>query len=89
MGTVTNSAGPHASGFEPVISASPYKGGYIVYSGGQTGPVGLDGEIVEDRVPDFARRAPVRVGYLTAIDPKTRDSNWTASQQMGRPADGG
>jgi hypothetical protein len=54
-----------------------------VYSGGQTGPVGLDGEIVEERVPDFARRAPVRVGYLTAIDPKTRDSNWTASHQWG------
>ena len=43
-----------------LLSADPYKGGYIVYSGGETGTVEKSGNVSEDPVPTFKKAAPVR-----------------------------
>jgi hypothetical protein len=48
-----------------VLSADPRKGGYVVFSGGQTGTVGKNGQIQEDEVPTYGKAAPVRYAYLT------------------------
>jgi len=65
-----------------VLSADPYKGGYIIRSGGQTGTV-ENGHIDEDRVPNYNRQAPVRYVFLTVIDPKTGDTLWSDSHRWG------
>ncbi len=57
-----------------MLSADPYKGGYIIKSGGQTGTV-ENGHIDEDRVPNYNR--------LTVIDPKTGDTLWSDSHRWG------
>jgi len=64
------------------LSADPYKGGYIITSGGQTGTV-ENGHIDEDRVPNYNRQAPVRQVYLTVIDPKTGDTLWSDYHRWG------
>jgi len=66
-----------------VLSASPPKGGHIVYSGGQTGTIERSGHIGEDSVPNYHQSAPVRVAYLTVFDAKSRQSLWTDSHQWG------
>ena len=65
-----------------MLSADPYKGGYIIRSGGQTGTV-ENGHIDEDRVPNYNRQAPVRYVFLTVIDPKTGDTLWSDSHRWG------
>ena len=65
-----------------MLSADPYKGGYIITSGGQTGTV-ENGHIDEDRVPNYNRQAPVRYVFLTVIDPKTGDTLWSDSHRWG------
>ena len=65
-----------------MLSANPYKGGYIIASGGQTGTV-ENGHIDEDRVPNYNRQAPVRYVFLTVIDPKTGDNLWSDSHRWG------
>ncbi len=66
-----------------MLSADPYKGGYIIKSGGQTGTVDKNGHIDEDRVPNYNRQAPVRYVYLTVIDPKTGENLWSDSHRWG------
>jgi hypothetical protein len=66
-----------------LLSAGPYKGGYVVYSGGQTGTIEKGGNIEEDPVPTFNRAAPVRYAYLTVIDPKTGENLWNGSHVWG------
>jgi hypothetical protein len=66
-----------------LLSADPYKGGYIVYSGGQTGTIDKNGNIQEESTPYFNRLAPVRYAYLTVIDPKTGESLWSESRRWG------
>lgn len=66
-----------------VLSADPYNGGYIIFSGGQTGAVDSNGHVQEDRVPNYNRQAPVREAYLTVIDPKTGHAVWNASHVWG------
>jgi hypothetical protein len=65
-----------------MLSADPYKGGYIITSGGQTGTI-ESGRIGEDRVPNYNRQAPVRYVFLTVIDPKTGDTLWRDSHRWG------
>jgi hypothetical protein len=65
-----------------MLSAAPYKGGYIITSGGQTGTV-ENGRIDEDRVPNYNSQAPVRYVFLTVIDPKTGDNLWSDSHRWG------
>jgi hypothetical protein len=66
-----------------LFSADPYKGGYIIISGGQTATIDRKGEIQEDAVPTFNKAAPVRDAYLTVIDPATGDSLWSDSHVWG------
>jgi len=66
-----------------LLSADPYNGGYIIFSGGQTGSVDSNGHVQEDRVPNYNRQAPVREAYLTVIDPKTGHDVWSASHVWG------
>ena len=65
-----------------VLSASPSKG-YVIYSGGQTGTIGVHGRIDPDRVPNYNRAAPVRYAYLTVIDPKSGEKLWSADRLWG------
>lgn len=65
-----------------VLSADPYRGGQLVYSGGQTGTVD-DSHVTEDAAPDFNRQSPVRYAFLTVVDPKTNNALWTESHVWG------
>jgi hypothetical protein len=60
-----------------LLSADPYKGGYIIMASGQTGSIDAKGHIEVDRVPNYNKQAPVRDAYLTVIDPKTGETLWT------------
>jgi hypothetical protein len=66
-----------------VLSASPPKGGHIIYSGGQTGTIEKSGAIDEDAVPNYHQSAPVRDAYLTVFDAKSGESLWTDSHIWG------
>jgi hypothetical protein len=66
-----------------LLSADPYKGGYIIFASGQTGTMDSSGHVLEDRVPNYNRQAPVRDAYLTVIDPKTGQSLWSGSHVWG------
>lgn len=66
-----------------LLSADPYKGGYIIMSGGQTATVQDGGRIEQDPIPNFFKLAPVRDPYLTVIDPETGESLWTGSHLWG------
>ena len=66
-----------------LLSADPYKGGYIVFSGGQTGTIDKSGEIHEEPIPYYNRQAPVRYTYLTVIDPQTGESLWSDERRWG------
>jgi hypothetical protein len=66
-----------------LLSAAPYKGGYIIFASDQTGSVDADGHIQEDVIPNYNRLAPVRDAYLTVIDPTTGKSLWTDSHAWG------
>jgi len=66
-----------------LLSADPYKGGYIIMSGGQTATVDDHGKISEDRIPNYNKQAPVRSAFLTVIDPKTGENLWSDSRRWG------
>jgi hypothetical protein len=66
-----------------LLSASPPKGGHIIYSGGQTGTIEKSGAIDEDAVPNYHQSAPVRDAYLTVFDAKSGESLWTDSHIWG------
>jgi len=66
-----------------LLSADPYRGGYIIMSGGQTGTVDNHGKIEADPIPNYNKQAPVRYAYLTVIDPKTGETLWSDSRRWG------
>lgn len=66
-----------------LFSADPYKGGYIIISGGQTATVQDDGRIEVDPIPTYNKLSPVRDAYLTVIDPRTGESLWSDSHVWG------
>jgi hypothetical protein len=66
-----------------LLSADPYRGGYIIYSGGQTGTIDKSGNIEADPVPTYNKASPVRYAYLTVIDPNTGVSLWKDSHVWG------
>lgn len=66
-----------------LLSSDPYKGGYLIMSGGQTGTIDEQGKIHQDAVPNYNVAAPVRYAYLTVIDPKTGASLWSRSRRWG------
>jgi hypothetical protein len=66
-----------------LLSADPYKGGYIIFASGQTGKVDEHGHIEQDGVPNYNRQAPVRHAYLTVIDPRTGYNLWSESHVWG------
>ena len=66
-----------------LLSADPRKGGYVVFSGGQTGTVDKKGDIQEDPVPTFNKQSPIRYAYLTVYDAKSGDELWRAEHQWG------
>ena len=66
-----------------LLSADPYKGGYIIFASGQTGTMDRDGHIEQDRVPNYNRQAPVRDAYLTVIDPRSGQNLWSESHVWG------
>lgn len=66
-----------------LLSADPYKGGQIIFSGGQTGTMGKDGNVDVDSVPNYNKLAPVRDAYLTVIDSQSGENLWSDSHQWG------
>jgi len=66
-----------------LLSADPYHGGYIIFASGQTGSMDANGQVQEDRVPDYNRQAPVRDAYLTVIDPNSGQELWSDSHVWG------
>ncbi len=66
-----------------LLSANPYKGGYIIMSGGQTGTIDVHGKINVDPIPNYNKQAPVRYAYLKLIDPKTGENLWSDSHRWG------
>ena len=65
-----------------LLSADPYKGGHVVFAGGQTGTV-ENGHVTEDPVPTYNKQSPTRYAYLTVIDPKTGDNLWSGKHVWG------
>jgi hypothetical protein len=66
-----------------LLSASAYRGGYIILAGGQTGTIDSNGPVRLDPVPDPGWHAPVRSAFLTVIDPKTGNNLWSDSHIWG------
>ena len=66
-----------------LLSADPYHGGYIIFASGQTGTMDKDGNIEQDRVPNYDWQVPVRDVYLTVIDPTNGQNLWTDSHVWG------
>jgi hypothetical protein len=66
-----------------LLSADRYHGGYIIFASGQTGTIEADGQIEQDRVPNYNRQAPVRDAYLTVIDPRNGQNLWSDSHVWG------
>jgi hypothetical protein len=66
-----------------LLSSDPYTGQKIIVSGGQTGTIGPNGDVREDRVPTFGKLAPVRYAYLTVIDARTGEALWSGSHRWG------
>ena len=48
----------------PVIARAPSRARTRIVSGGETGTIGPNGDVREDRVPTFGKLAPVRYAYL-------------------------
>src|SRR6266478_9519420 len=65
-----------------LLSADPYKGGNIIFAGGQTGSI-ENGHVTEDPVPNYNKQSPTRYAYLTVIDPKTGDNLWSDKHLWG------
>jgi hypothetical protein len=53
------------------LSADPYRGGNLVFAGGQTGTIDSQGHVEEDPVPNFNKLSPTRYAFLTVIDGRT------------------
>jgi hypothetical protein len=66
-----------------LLSADPYKGGYVIMSGGQTGTIDVHGKIDVDPIPNYNKQAPVRYAYLTVIDPRNGENLWSDSHRWG------
>jgi hypothetical protein len=71
-----------------LLSADPYRGGNIIFAGGQTGSVDSGGQINQDKVPNYNKQSPTRYTYLTVIDPKTGVNLWNAEHLWGGPVTG-
>lgn len=65
-----------------LLSSDPYKGGYILMSGGETGTID-NGKIEEDAVPIYNPQVPVRYAYLTVLDAKTGETLWIGAHRWG------
>jgi hypothetical protein len=65
------------------LSASPYKGGNIIFACGGTGSVDAQGNVEKDRTPTYLKQSPTRYAYLTVIDGKTGDGLWSGSHIWG------
>jgi hypothetical protein len=66
-----------------LLTADPYKGGYIVLASGRTATMDDQGNFEEDRVPNYNVQAPVRDVYLSVIDPKDGSLVWSDSHVWG------
>jgi len=66
-----------------MLSADPYRGGYILTAGGQTGTIDPGGGLDLDPVPNYDQAAPTRYAYLTVIDPATGENLWSDSHVWG------
>ena len=66
-----------------LLTADPYKGGYIIFASGQTGSMDTGGPPQEDPFPDYNRQAPVRDVYLSVIEPSTGQNLWSDSHIWG------
>jgi len=65
-----------------LLSTDPYKGGNIIFAGGQTGNT-TEGHISEDPVPNYNKQTPTRYAYLAVIDAKTGDNLWSDKHLWG------
>jgi len=65
-----------------LLTADPYKGGYVMLADGSTGTV-EDGHVQKSEVPNWNVQAPARDAYLSVIDPKTGALLWSASHIWG------
>jgi hypothetical protein len=65
-----------------LLTADPYKGGYVLLADGSTGTV-EDGHVQKSEVPNWNMQSPVRDAYLSVIDPKTGQLLWSESHIWG------
>jgi hypothetical protein len=66
-----------------LLSVDPYRGGTIIFSGGQTGTVDSRGRITEDSVPQYNKQSPARYVYLAVIDLNSGDTLWSGEHAWG------
>jgi hypothetical protein len=66
-----------------LLSADPYRGGYVLLADGKTGTVGGKGSIEADPVPNYNKAAPVRYAHLTVIEPASGKELWSSSRPWG------
>ena len=66
-----------------LLSADPYKGGYLIFADGTTGTIDKTGKIHEESTPYYNRAAPVRYAYLTVIDPHSGGKLWSEEARWG------
>jgi hypothetical protein len=66
-----------------LLTADPYKGGYIVFASGETGTMGDHGKVEKDAVPNYNVQAPTREAYLSVIEPRSGQLLWSDSHLWG------
>ena len=66
-----------------LLDCDPYRGGDIIFSGGQTGTVHDDGHITQDPYPNYSKSSPTRYAYLYVIDTTNGKSLWSAHRPWG------
>ena len=66
-----------------LLSSDPYRGGQIIFSGGQTGTFDSRGHIEEDPVPTYVPKSATRYAYFTVVDARTGEKLWGAEHVWG------
>jgi hypothetical protein len=66
-----------------LLSESAYRGGYIVPAPGSVDSADSKPRVKMDPVPSPGWHAPVRVAFLTVIDPRTGENLWSDSHVWG------
>jgi hypothetical protein len=64
-----------------LFTTDPYVN--LTLASGRTGTMDKNGNVQEDRIPNFFKLSPVRYAYLTVVDPVSKEKLWDAEHQWG------